>query len=241
MAEKQPSAPEDAPLPRVSQRWMRWVLVVAAVLGLPGGFIYYRYHEQYERDPPKLDICFAAYGSRLRRPIIVAPSEPYTLTDGQTFYLTDAQSRAAGCAASRLPGDASQKLVKTWAIEDQAEQAAALGKLVLDVPADPSHDREAFGLWRLVSGSLESLDKSEARDAIKKDVDQAIACRFKHPQLPDCPSRPPFPTYAAVLAAIGTAGLLAVLGGLAVGGIRRLLGRRAQKRAAAASATVAAS
>ena len=239
MAEKQPSAAASAPLPPIYRRWMRWGLLVGVLAGAPGGLLYYRYHEQHERSPPRVNICFSAYGGRLRRPVLVSPSEPYTLRDGQTYYLTDAQARAAGCAAS-LPGEVDEALVKIWAIEDQEARAQALGKMVLDLPADPAYDNQVFSLWRLVTGSLESMDKSDTRDTIKKDVDQAIACRFNHPALPACPSRPPLPVFAIGLAGVGAAGLLAVLVGLAINGVRHLVTRRAQKRAASASASVAA-
>jgi hypothetical protein len=231
---------KPAPLPRITARWMGWGVAVALLIGGPGGFLYYRYHEVYERSPPRMDVCFTALGGRLKRPTIVAPSEPYTLDDGQTYYLTDAQMRAAGCAA-RLPGTINYTLVRTWAIEDPDEQAVALGKLVLDLPPDKDHDREAFGLWRLAGGTLDSLPQSETRDKAKADIDQAIACRFSHPQLPPCPTRPPFPTHTAVLGGIGALGLLAVLGGLLVNTVRYLIARRARKRAARSSATVPAS
>lgn len=239
MAAEDESA-KPAPLPRITERWMRWGLLVLVLFGAPGGFLYYRWAKLHDRSPPKIDICFTALSGRLKRPPIVSPSEPYTLDDGQTYYLTEAQSKAAGCAA-RLPGPLHHTLVQTWAIEDPEEQAKALGKLVLDIPADEDHDREAFGLWMLAAGTLGSLPESETRSDVKAEIDQAIACRFSHPRLPPCHSRPGFPVHAAVLGGIGALGLLAVLGGLVRNTMRNLLARRARKRAARSSATVAAS
>jgi hypothetical protein len=234
-------AEADAKPPRIFHRWMLYALAAFLVFGGAGFAIYWPYREKWERPPPKVDICFTALGNRLRRPAIVAPSEPYTI-DGQTYYLTDAQVRSAGCAA-RLPGHLNYDMVKVWAIEDGDEQANALRQLVLDVPLDTDHDKRAFGAWRLSAGTLKSLPDTPVRNKAMQDIDEAIGCRFNHPQLPGCASRPGFPIHAGVLGGIGAAGFLAAFGGVLYGLGRRLVrwfkARRAAKRAAAASATVA--
>jgi hypothetical protein len=226
-----------AELPRVLHRWMLGALLVAILAGGAGFGIWWQYHQEHERPPPAANPCFTALANRLRRPVIVAPSEPYTLDDGETLYLSDAQIRSAGCAA-RLPGRYDFKLARIWVMEDPDAQANAIRELVLGVPPGTEHDKTAFGLWRLGQGTLGALPESEARERAKRDIDQTIGCRFKHDKLPSCSTRPGFPIHAGVLGGIGALGLLALLGGLGFFGgknIRARFARRKARRAAAAT------
>ncbi len=225
--------PEGSPLPRVFRRWMLGALLVALASGGGGFWIWWQYHATWERSPPRINPCFANLGKRLQRPLVVSPSEPYTIDGGETVYLSDAQNRAAGCAA-RLPGRLDYDLVRIWSTEDPEAQANALRELVVRVPSDPSRDQEAFGMWRLAQGSLAALPASPTRDKARADIDQLIACRFNHPQLPGCTSRPGFPILAGILGGIGGVSLLALLGSLVVRTIQHVRARLARRRASAA-------
>lgn len=231
-AAKQARVPEGQPLPRVFRRWMLGALLFGLAIGGAGFWIWWQYHETYERPPPRINPCFTGLGNRLKRPVIVSPSEPYTLEDGETAYLSDAQNRAAGCAA-RLPGRLDYKLARIWTTEDPEAQVSALRELVVGIPPDPSRDQEAFGMWRLAQGTLAGLPESPSRDKARADLDQFIGCRFNHPQLPACPTRPGFPILAGILGGIGGLSLLVLLGTLIVRTIQNVRARLARRRASA--------
>ena len=90
-----------------------------------------------------------------------------------------------------------------------------------DVPAGPEHDKEVFALWRLMSGAVLSLPESPARERAKQTIDDTIGCRFNHPRLPGCPTRPEMPGYVWPAVAAGGAAVGAALLAL----IARLIGR----------------
>jgi hypothetical protein len=226
--------PAGPPLPRVFRRWMLGALLFGLAVGGAGFWIWWQYHETWERSPPRINPCFQALGRRLQRPLIASPSEPYTIDNGETVYLSDAQNRAAGCAA-RLTGRLDYDLVRIWSTEDPEAQVSALREIVVRVPSDPSRDQEAFGMWRLAQGSLAALPASSSRDKARADIDQFIACRFNHPQLPGCPTRPGFPILAGILGGIGGSSLLALLGALIVRTIQHFRARLARRRAGAAA------
>jgi hypothetical protein len=211
-----------APAPRAPRVLRLWMLP-ALVLGLAGaglGFWIYDVHAtEHDRLPPKLHPCFRILQKRLEKPSVVSPSEPFTLSDGETIYLTDTQNKAIGCAA-RLPGRADQDLARAWGIEDPDARARAMAELVEAVPPAAEHDKQALGLWRLTLGSLKAMPESAERDRAKQRIDQRLGCRFIHPALPECPTRPRPPLSAIALAGVGAAALLAAVLGLAVNVIR---------------------
>ncbi len=223
-----PAAPGGPRLRGIFRRWMAYALLGSLAAAAIGALLWLRYHERYEREPPTLSVCFKLHERRLKRPQIVAASEPLTLPDGQTVYLTNVQHQMVGCVA-RIPGRYDVEVARVFGIEDPDERATAMADLVVGIPPGPEHDYAALAMWRVANGTFGQVPESPARKAASQRVDDATGCRFHHPRLPGCPTRPPFPVLVYVLLGAGGAGVLTILGALVVHLVAYVRARRAAR------------
>lgn len=216
MAEKD-RALSDAPVPRrrFFHRWMLGALCVATLTGVPSALWYRSYDERWQHRPPKSATCSAATAlkAQLEKPAIVSPSEPFPLSEGETVYLTAAQFRAVK-AASSLPNQAAQRLAAAYGQQDPEEQARALSAALAAARPGPEGDLEALGLWCLIAPSMQGLPEGPVREAAAREVDELVGCRFEHPKLPGCASRPPLPVGMFLLAGTGGFALCLILASL---------------------------
>jgi len=218
----------EAKKPAIFRRWMAYAVVLAVATGIPAGLWYYQYAATWLKRPPKMGICFEGLKSRLREPVIVSPSEPYLdRTTNETVYLTETQYRAVQCTETLTEG-ASARLARAYAEEDPDKQAAALAAAVRAAPEGPDGDKDAVGMWMLASSSLDALPETPARADAEREADQFVGCRFDHPRLPQCTSRPPFPFAIYLLGGVGGLSLTLVVASVLWSSVSRLATRKAK-------------
>jgi hypothetical protein len=210
-APEAPAKPAAKPKPAFFHKWMRLALLVAIGTGVPAGLWCYQYTTRWNHKPPKVDLCFQGLTPRLKDPVVVSASEPYLdRASGETIYLTDTQYRAVQCAEI-LPEGAATKLARAFSKEKPEAQAEALAEVVTSAGEGEAGEKQAVGMWMLASPAVEALPRSDARVAAQQKMDEFVGCRFDHPRLPGCASRPAFPVGIWLLGGAGAFALALVL------------------------------
>lgn len=217
------------------------MLLAAAALSAIGlaiaGWVFYGYYRVWLRAAPAVPRCALVARLRLREPMLVSGVEPHDTTRGETVYLTPDEDLAVRCVKQVDEGASlGAHFVEAYAELDPARRAQAIARIVRDVvPKDPAADRMAMVALHVASGTLEGLPKEPAVEAASREVEQAIACRFR--ARGECQARPGVPAIVWTAGAPSVAGLLGVAG-VGIGrAVKRWRLRRATRRAAKTATT----